>query len=201
MIVCGWYTPDYAHYLPALRESLDSLGHAHDFVCVAKDVGGWEKNTLRKAHHLLAAMKRHSDDTIIFLDVDCEVRSSLTPLALAAEDCDAVLYFRSRLRTCGALKLSVRSGTIAIRNTATSRRFVRLWGALSDSAPCGAVDQTTLPVAMASTPGLRVGVMDPRFCAVPADAVPHPVILHDSASRSQPKMSTLKKRILAYVYH
>jgi len=98
-IVAGWFTPDYSHYLPPLRASLDRFGHEHDFVAVSPASGGRERNTMRKPAQILAAMDRHPNRAIVFLDVDCEV---LAPLdALAEIKSDVAVHFMVDRRSRG----------------------------------------------------------------------------------------------------
>lgn len=195
LIVAGWYTEDYAHWLPRLRASLDKFGHEHDFVEVHKAAGGWERNTMRKPAQILAAMDRHPNRTIVFLDVDCEV---LDPLdGLAGISADVAMHFRCRYMRDGTPRLNARSGTMVFRPTAGARSLVERWALLSLNAPRGAVDQRTLPMAIATTPGASVAVLDVRHCAVPNDRVSDPVILHDSASRSIVKIPSWKRTLNA----
>lgn len=185
-VVCAWYTPDYAHWADALKVGLDRHGERHDIVEVEKMAGGWERNTMRKPHQIMAAMKRHPTDTVIFLDVDCEVLESLA--ALAKIKGDIGLYFCAKVMRNGVARINARSGTIVLRNTPAATRFVRKWMELGRRAPKGTVDQHTLPIAIAETPDLSVTMLDNRFCAIPCDKVINPVILHDNASRNTPKI-------------
>lgn len=187
-VTCGWYTPDYAHWADRLRANLDDLGEPHDIVEVEKNPGGWEANTMRKPGQVLAAMMRHPAKTIIFLDVDCEVCNSLSELA-GASRADIQLHFRCNMMRNGLPRMTARSGTMVIRPTERAKSFVKNWRELNFAAPSGSVDQRTLPAAIVKTPGLAVGMLDNRYCAVPADNVESPIILHSSASASQKKMS------------
>jgi hypothetical protein len=81
VIVCGFYTEDYRHWLIPLVASLDRLGQAHDFVLAEKAGQMSETNTMAKAGHILAAKDRHPDEVIVWLDVDCIVHGDLSPLA------------------------------------------------------------------------------------------------------------------------
>lgn len=192
-IVCGWYTPDYQIWTDRLTANLSRLGERHDFVRVDAIPGGWERQTMRKPSMLLAAMNAHPSDTVIFLDVDCEVMSSLAPLADVRGD--MAVHFRCRFLRDGTPRLNARSGTIIVRPTDRARIFVENWADLSAKAPRGSVDQRTLPAAIASTPGLTVESLDVAFCAVPSDGVADPVILHDSASRGASKIPSLMRTI------
>ena len=192
-IVCGWYTPDYAKWAHPLRDNLDRLGIDHDFVEVEKLDGGWEHNTMRKPGQILAAMYRHPNRTIVFLDVDCAV---LEPLdALAGINDDVAVHFRCKMLKDGTPRLNTRSGTLVINPTRKAAEFVAVWHNLSVNAPRGCVDQRTLPMAIATTPGLSMHVLDVRYCAVPSDGASKPVILHDSASRATAKVPSFMRRL------
>ena len=182
-IVAGWYTPDYRHWWNKLRKQLDMIGAPHDFVEVRKEDGGWEINTMRKAGQVLAAMDRHPDKTIIFLDVDCSVPGGYAGLAkLAQINRDVGLYFRTKWSRRGKSRSGARSGTMVLRPTLQARAFVAAWVAETSVAPRYAVDQDSLAVALGRAPDLSVTYLDVKYCAVRADKCPDPVIFHDSAS-------------------
>lgn len=185
-IVCGWYTPGYAHWAARLGASLDALGEPHDIVARDDLAGGWERNTLRKPYEILNAMSRHPRKTIVFLDVDCEARGSLADLA--SIEADIAMHMRCRYSAGGLPMLRARSGTLVLRPTALARAFVGNWYEASAEATCGSVDQRTLPLAIARTPGLTVGVLDVKYCATGSDKVIEPVILHDNASKGARKV-------------
>jgi hypothetical protein len=190
-IVCGWFTPDYQHWADSLAANLARLGEPHDLVRVEKAPGGWEANTMRKPAQILAAMERHPNRTIIFVDVDCEVRQPLGILATMAADVG--VHFRCRFLRDDTPRLNTRSGTMVFRPTPEARALVDRWCELSQDAPKGAVDQRTLPMAIATTPGLTIEVLHVRYCAVAADQVADPVILHDSASKGAAKIASWRR--------
>ena len=197
-IVCGWYTPDYAKWVRGLADSLDKLRIEYDFVSVPKIAGGWERNTMRKPAQILAAMNRHPDKVIVFLDVDCEV---LAPLdALASIKGDVGFHMRCKYRKSGLPRMAIRSGTIVVKPTPMAVRFIHAWVAAGKCAPRGSVDQRTLPMAIAATPGLAIEFLDGRYCAVAADHVATPAILHDSASRKMPKISSTMRSLYALLW-
>lgn len=187
LIACGWYTPDYAPWLDPLLASLERFGVEHDFVEVNKVSGGWERNTMRKPTMILDAMRRHRGRAIVFLDVDCIVAGPLSDLENIRGDVAA--RFRCKYMRDGTPRLTARSGTLVVRPTPKAEEFVDRWVDISNAAPRGSVDQRTLPMAIARTPGLSVETLDGSYCAVPSDGIPNPVILHDSASRNVRKIS------------
>jgi hypothetical protein len=153
-IVCGWYTPDYAHWLPALYTSLECVRAPHDFVEVPKDARSWERNTLRKAHEVKLAMERHPGKTIIFLDVDCRVVSQLGFL----EDIpgDVGLNMKCRMRANSFPKVWWRSNIMVVKPTYFARQFINNWISATADARMFSTDQHTLALAMRRTEGLSV---------------------------------------------
>jgi hypothetical protein len=184
-IVCGWYTPGYAHWLPSLQASLEAVGAPHDFVQVAGSGDGWEKTTMRKAGEVRAALNRHPDKTVIFIDVDCTVKGDLQRLANI--DGDVGFFIRTRFRRNGTPKIGVRSGTLVFRPVERARRFVDAWIDEGTKAGPYSVDQDSLMVAMGRVPGLTITTIGVEYCATEGDHCPHPVIYHDRASRNVTK--------------
>jgi hypothetical protein len=180
-IVAGWYTPDYKHWADRLIKNLDNLCELTDFVEVPKKDGGWEANTLRKPFQILDAMDRNPDRTIIFLDVDCVVRRQLFDLAQIPGDFGVHMRWRRNFKN--------RSGTMVIKPTAKACEMLARWARLNEEAPAGTVDQMTLPQAIMQTEGLSLTILETRYCAVAADALADPIILHDNAAAFQPKIT------------
>lgn len=179
-IVCGWYTPDYAHWLETLIPSLEAVGAPHDFVVVPSEPGGWEASTMRKPHEVLRARRRHPDKTIIFLDVDCVVHKPLDDLANIGGDIG--FYLRTKYRRDGTVKSGARSGTMVFKPTSYASAFVLAWIAASKRAGRYSVDQDSLAVALGRVPGLSITTLGVEWCATVGDGVEKPAIYHDSAS-------------------
>ena len=190
-IVCGWYTPDYGHWWNVLRPTLEYHGAPHDFTEVNKRAGGWEVNTMAKPHQLLAAMDRHPDKVIVFIDVDCVVRAPLAPLADIRAD--VAFYIRTKRKKTHAKWGSIRSGTLIIRPTPHARKFVEAW--IAKGGAFAEVDQNTLMLAMCDVPSCTFEALPVAYCAIPADKVASPIILHDSASAGIAKVGKLAKRL------
>jgi hypothetical protein len=193
MVVCGWYTPDYAHWADRLIASLDVASVRHDIVAVAKQPGGWERNTCRKAWHLLAAMDRHPGEVIVFLDVDCVVRGDLSELASAGGD----IAFRLAAKVKrGVARMQPRSGTLVVQPTAAARACVETWARLSREASYGETDESTLSRTMAESHGATFAVLAQHWCAMGGSDAEN-AIIHDTASASTPKAWKLG-RIMAH---
>lgn len=196
-IVCGWYTPSYAHWLPALQESLEAVGALHDFVQVAAPESGWEKATMRKAAEVRAALNRHPDKTVIFIDVDCTVKGDLQ--GLADIDGDVGFYIRTRFRRNGTPKIGLRSGTLVFRPVERARRFVDAWIAEGNNAGPYSVDQDSLMVAIGRVPGLTITTIGVEYCATEGDFCPNAIIFHDRASRNVVKAGSAMRFISGWM--
>ena len=110
VIVCGFYTEDYRRWVVPLVASLDRLGQAHDFALAEKAGQMWETNTMAKARHILAAMDRHLDEVIVWLDVDYIVHGDLSPLADIRGDVAFRMHSKFRRHHKGA-RFRAQSGT------------------------------------------------------------------------------------------
>jgi hypothetical protein len=197
-VIAGWYTPDYKHHADRLIANLDEIGEPHDIVEVSKISGGWEKNTLRKAQELHHAFARNPRvKSIIFLDVDCEVRAPLDSL-IENVTADIALYPMAGRSERGTVRILYRSGTIVAHLTEATLDFIETWGRLSAEAPYGAVDQHTLPQAIAATPWLAVQSLPAVYCATPEDNCLGAVIRHGRASKGARKVPKLLRRAAAF---
>jgi hypothetical protein len=187
-VVCAFYTPDYSRWVPPLEASLDRVNAPYDIALVDKVAGGWEANTRQKPAQVLAAMDRHPNKSIIFLDVDCIVRGSLAALADIRGDIGVHMPIKRRPK--GA-RLRIRTGTLVVRPTPEARRFVEAWVAQSARARIGDNDQTTFAVAVNDAPGVVIEPLARKWCSVlgdDPDILSGAAIVHDSASLTIPRM-------------
>ena len=167
LVVCGFYTPDYRHWVPDLEAGIEHSGAKHDFVEMARVAGGWEANTRQKPVEVMHAMVRHSGDVIVFIDVDCTVRGDLSPLeALRA---DVAFYLKGKIRRGGGYALHARSGTLVLKPTNGAREFVQKWIALSRSSRYGDVDQTSLALAIGECPKTTFQPLAETWCGTKGD--------------------------------
>ena len=90
---------------------------------------------MAKPWQLLAAMDRHPNEVIVFLDVDCEVLGDLSPLAGITGDVG--FYIRTKYRKTGGMRFGARSGTVVVRPTAGARQYVEAWATVARDAPWG----------------------------------------------------------------
>lgn len=192
-IVAGWYTPSYAHWVAPLKSDLEKIGARYDFVEVPPLAGGWETRTRQKAIQVRAAMDRHPDKTIVFLDVDCTVTAALDDIVDTRAD--VLLYVRAKRRRNGKVEGRVRSGTMVLRPTPGASALVEAWIAENACAQPWDTDQHTLARAMATVPDCVSGCLPPAYCAVVGDNHPAPVIFHSRASAHEHKITRWRRRL------
>jgi hypothetical protein len=178
-IVSGWYTKDYKKWWDKLRPTLEAVGAPYDFVEVERSSTEWESSTMVKAAHVLQAMQRHPDKTVVFLDVDCEVLGPLDELLKTKTDFACFIETNANPKSIRFLPWS---GTMVIRQTPKAYELVERWVEESRTAARYSVDQTSLANALGKVPGLTLTLLDRKWCARPWDNVADAVILHDSAS-------------------
>lgn len=87
MIICGWYTANYAAYKDKLVASIETanmrckdpvLRLRYDFIEVTTDISNWAAITRLKAGVALEMMdRRHAGDKIVLIDVDAEIVGSV----------------------------------------------------------------------------------------------------------------------------
>ena len=163
-LVCGWFTDDeiYRPLAQQLAQSLRGVGAPYDLACVAKDEGSWEANTIQKPAQLMAAMDRHPDKTILFLDVDFVARGDLLPLVSVPGDVG--LKMMARRRRNGSTRLLVSSQIVVVKPTQGARDFVSAWMELSQARPrWGDTDETYLPLAFGEVANCSIGIIDQTY--------------------------------------
>ena len=188
VVVAGFYTEDYWRWLIPLVASLDRLGQPHDFVLAEKAGQMWETNTMAKAGHILAAMDRHPDEVIVWLDVDCIVHGDLSPLADIRGDVAFRMYSKFRKHHKGS-SFRAQSGTMVFRPTSEARQFVEYWKRESERAPYGEIDQSSQVVAMAESIGTTFVPLPLIYCVNPDEKgkVPGAVVQHELGGRAFPQ--------------
>lgn len=178
-IICGWYTPDYKHWLDRLLPSVNALGLEHDFILSRSREIPWEEATLQKPSFALALMRRHPDRTLLLVDVDCIVTGSLWDiLRLCAINADIGVYLRTKWTRTGAVRAHPRSGTLVIQPTPKAKEFLENWEAEGDAAPSYQIDEASLMVALGKTPSLTISVLPVEAVATPKDYCANPIIFH-----------------------
>lgn len=192
-VVCGWYTPDYAERTQAMTASLDAVGSPHDFVEAERIDGGWAKNVSVKPLHILAAIDRHPGKTIVFADVDCVARRSMTPFADL--NCDIAVHMRGKMLRSGWPRWMTRTTVVVVAPTRTARDCIDTWAKFAQAS--GDNDQRTFPVAIARTSGISLVNLPLSYCAM-ANEHPDPILLHDHASKTATKSPKWVRAMRSY---
>lgn len=184
-IICGSYTPDCANWVFPVRQRLDALGVAHDFV----------ENTATQAEHrtpnmrvkplgVRDAMDRNPSRTVIFLDAHCRVVGTREDLKRLA-DIKGDVGIRMRTVYARHVPLLVPSGaTLVFRPTAEARIFVERWIEASTVTPLDWSEQESLLIVLGDIPMISVTNVGAEFCTEADDKYPRPVILHASGKPS-----------------
>lgn len=190
--VVGFYTPDYEHLWENLEASLRRHQEPYHFMSVEKEPGGWEQNTLLKAHVLCQLIDRSPARTLIYLDVDTEVLEPLRPL-LDEVRADLGLSLNARIRRNGAYKLHVISNVMLLHPTAGTKAFLRSWAKHSVDANHGDVDQTALVSALGDCYETTFQPLHPKWTG--RAGYPSPAIVHANASRGEWKVGSVSRAL------
>jgi len=186
-MVCGWFTDDpvYRPLAQQLAASLDAIGAPYDLVCVPKVPGSWESNTLAKAGQALAAMARHPDKTIVFMDVDYTATGDISWLAQAPGD--VAMQLVARRRKNGSARLAPSAQVMVFKPNEAARRFIEAWIELGREPRPGDTSEAFLTLACA-VPEVSISSLDQRRVSSVLD--------HSWASRHGPRrMSGLWREI------
>ena len=189
-LVCGWFTEDniYRPLAEQLAASLDAVQAPYDLAPASKREGSWEANTMQKPRQLLAAMDRHPDNTIIFLDVDFTAVGDLSPLADAPGD--VALKMKGRRRRNGSSRLLVSSQIIVVKPTQSAREFISAWVRLSEQgAQWGDTAETYLPLVFGEVASCSVGLLDQAHTGA--------ILIHHWANRSAGRQARGRFREIA----
>lgn len=194
LVVC-WFTPDYAHWTVGLKASLDAVGAPYHMLARHRVGGGWEAETMQKAAVARQFMDLHPGKTLVLLDVDCLVKRSPAELVASTRgDISAYIRSKPKGRAKDRARLKVMSGTMVFRPTPAARRFVEVWQQAGLECEAYDVDQTSLMIALATTPEFTFQPLDVAWCDFEG-AHPDPAIVHDNAGRSSAKAGWLQRGV------
>lgn len=194
IVVCAYFTPDYAGWADKLRASLVDSGFPFDLIETPKSAGGWERNTMLKPAMVLEAMRRHPTKTVVFVDADAVVTGDLTKLV---SDADIALYWRAKRKRAGRIVLKPMSGTLVIKNNDRARRFIENWNAATAECRFDDTDETALALAISRTPGITISTIDHGLVCV-GDKVGGAVVTHAKANREHRKVKPWTRTVLHY---
>ncbi len=182
-VVVGWFTPDYRHWAERLARSLDRTSTPYHLLSCEKRGRAWETETMRKPRIVSQLRDLHPGQTLILLDVDCEVRHSLAPL-VASVSGDVAAYVRAKSigRGKDRARIKVMSGTMVFRPTPGAARFIDAWDQAQAECDRTDVDQTALMIALGRATNFTFQPLSAEWCALDRASHPDPAILHDNAS-------------------
>lgn len=183
IVVC-YYTVDtpYEVEYEAFARNVASYGLEIDATAIAS-VGSWVGNCHQKPDIIRAALERHPDRTLMYLDVDA--RLSRYPDLIDTFVGDVSFHRRNGWELL--------SGTMLWRSNARTLALVDLWRRCRSQSP-GQWDQRTLDTAigLAETeiPDLRVVPLPPEYAKIfdIMQGVANPVVTHYQASRRLKKI-------------
>lgn len=135
--ICCFHTGDYTPLATRLLDSCKQFGLPYHAEAI-EDFGSWARNTAYKPRFLLSMLERFPTENIVYLDADAIIRQY--PELFERIEGDVALHFTSRIdpvryrlgRLLGQPKQrryshKVLTGTIFLRNTASSRSFIKAW--------------------------------------------------------------------------
>jgi hypothetical protein len=189
-IVCGWFTDDplYRGYAQNLATSLDQVGAPYDLVATEKLTGGWEVNVRAKPFHVLAAMDRHPEKTVIFMDVDYTAVADLSPLARMRGDVG--LKMGAKRRPNGSTRVTAGDQVLVLKPNAAARNLVETWLRLASDARPGDTGETFFSLAVG-----RV-----QNCALSNIGSVDPFLKHDKASRHTTRMNGFGREMMHLLF-
>jgi hypothetical protein len=190
-LVCGWFTDDpiYRGYAQELAASLDKVGAPYDLVAVARQSGGWAANTRTKPTQVLAAMDRHPDKTVVFMDVDFSAIGDLAPLTASAGDFALKIVVRRRRN--GSVRLVPSSQVMVVKPTAGARSLVSAWVGLGENGQVGETDESALAMAMGTCTSCTFSPIDQVWLKT--------VLVHHWANEKSQKVAGFPREIMNLV--
>ena len=194
-LVCGWFTPDYRPRAERLAAGLARHGAPFHLREVAKLGGTWKREVMRKPAVVLEAIRAHLNSTIVFMDVDCEIRAPIEAAANIAADVSCFFNVKKRGRRQTG---DVSSRVMVLRPTAGAARLIEAWVAACAEDPGAISDEPSLMVALARAAGSSWTALDPRFAGREVTAAPPgAAIVHDSAREDSSPLRRLNRRLKA----
>jgi len=125
VIVCGFYTPDYAEIAANLAKSLDLHSIPYKLYPVEKFGKAWIAQPLRKPEIILRCMEEFPHRVVIFMDADCTVHADISPLI--EEVVDVGVYFFKTPRGPKKGQIFPSSRVVVCRPTERTKLFLENW--------------------------------------------------------------------------
>jgi len=180
-IVTGFFTPNYFPLADAFSKNLNAYKISHHLYAREKITGQWGHQTLQKPSVLKAARLDYPTQTLILMDVDCQVRGDISPMLNVAGDI-AVPMGRKPMKNGTALKPGTR--VVLIRPTAQSDAMLELWAEMCKlNIHPVENDEIRLQMAIEDSSGrFAIATLDRHYTGIEIrKATPADMIVHDSA--------------------
>jgi len=191
-LVCGWFTPDYRPRAERLAAGLVAHGAPYHLRELEKGVGAWTHQVKRKPSIILEAMRAHPQSTVVFMDVDCEIRGDVAPATRFGADAACFLYVKKR---AGRQLGDMSSRVMVLRPTPGAQKLVEVWIAACAEDPAATSDEPSLLVAIARAAGCSWTPLDPRYAGREVtNALPDAAIVHDSAREQSSGFRRFKRQ-------
>lgn len=182
MIICGWYTPNYAPYAERLKETIPK-GLRFDFTAMLSSTLNWATLTRLKARMALRFRETYSNETLMLIDVDAEIIGNADDIVnICASGADVSVRVSSRPDK-GSLYWP-NSALLVLQPTKYCNEMLHHWAYLCESVTDKFTDdEHCLARAMAETPGLIVRALPVEARPLDSDGlVESPIIRFRSAS-------------------
>lgn len=178
LVVIGFFTPDYYPLASTFSENLKSHKISHHLYARKKVEGDWVSQTRQKPSVLIEALKDYPDSVLVLMDVDCQVRGSISKLCELAADVGLRLKRKkqTRLRPCG--RVVVLKPTIAAQAFVQSWRFACAGAGSDEGALYKILGDNEMHYSICGLPPIFAGE---EVRNAPSDAI----IVHESASDSK----------------
>ena len=190
MIFGCWYTSDYAHHVPLLRNSVCERGFdLHRIELKPKEQYPWEHITRAKAGMAVRIMERNRGKTVVLVDVDAEVVGTREDvLRMADIPGDVGFHVRSLPRQQSRHRPTrqlPRSGTMVLRPTSGTARLLDVWREMLEDLPPYEPDETALMPAICKSCVTLTYL--PEGAAWLYGDSGQPIILHHGAGKRTPR--------------
>ena len=193
LIVTGFFTPDYRPLAQSFCKNLSDHRVSHHIYALARITGGWEVQTRQKPNALAAAMRDYPTQTLVLMDVDCQVRGDISDL-LALEP-DVTLMLKRKATKLGEALLPG-SRVIVVKPTKGGTTFVRSWKEACESGLKGSDETALFRIIEQSGGTFSIGALPQRFTGTELrDAKADAIIVHKSVHDNTRPAWSLRKGI------
>ena len=193
LIVTGFFTPDYRPLAQSFSKNLSDHRVSHHLYALAKIPGDWTIQTRQKPSALAAAMRDYPTQTLVLMDVDCQVRGDISDLLVMEPDVTLML---KRKATKLGVALLPGSRVIAVKPTKGGAAFVRSWKEACESGLKGSDETALLRIIEQSGGSFSIGALPQRFTGTELrDAKSNAIIVHKSVHDNTRPAWSLRKGI------